>query len=102
MLQTMTTRQARDNFADLLGAVYYGKQTIKITKKNKVVAIVVNPQEYASMKRSAEKRIKNMLGQKPLTKQLKNENQLLTDSIKAVDEIRAEIHDNYIDDKKKA
>lgn len=46
MLQTITTAKARNNFADLLGEVYYGGKKYLIEKLGKPFAILINVEEY--------------------------------------------------------
>lgn len=50
----MTVREARDNFSDLLGEVFYGKKAVSIEKKGRVFAVVINPDDYQSLKRAAK------------------------------------------------
>ena len=50
----MTAREARDNFTDLLGGVYYGKQVVEIQKKGRVFAVVLNPDEYVALRNAAK------------------------------------------------
>jgi prevent-host-death family protein len=95
MTQTMTAREARDNFSDLLGSVYFGKQTVTITKKGKPYAIAVNPGLFKAMQANARKKAVNLLDN------LGNNNQsvpleiVVKDSIAAVDEVRVDIYDRY-------
>ena len=39
----MTAKEARDNFTDLLGAVYYGKEPVVVEKQGRPFAVVINP-----------------------------------------------------------
>lgn len=58
--QKMTAKEARDNFTDLLGTVYYGKGSVVVEKKGRPFAVVVNPEEYGNYikyKEAAKKRI---------------------------------------------
>lgn len=55
-MTTMTARQARDNFTDLLGAVYYGKKAVTIEKKGRTFAVVISPDEYEGLKNAAKVR----------------------------------------------
>ena len=57
ILNKMTVRQARDNFSDLLGSVYYGKNPVAVEKKGRVFAIVVNPDECESLKKAAKNKL---------------------------------------------
>lgn len=56
MLITKTARDARDNFTDLLGTVYYGNQSVAIDKNGRTFAVVVNPGEYKALKNAAKSR----------------------------------------------
>lgn len=47
MSKRMMAKEARDNFTDLLGAVYYGKDRVFVEKKGRDFAIVINPEESA-------------------------------------------------------
>ncbi len=57
--QKMTAKEARDNFTDLLGSVYYGKESVVVEKKGRPFAVVINPSEYENyqtLKQAARKR----------------------------------------------
>ena len=45
-LKKFTAKEARDNFTDILGMVYYGNQPVLIEKKGRPFAVIVSPQEY--------------------------------------------------------
>lgn len=46
MLQTITTAKARNNFANLLGEVYYGGKKYLIEKLGRPFAVLINVDEY--------------------------------------------------------
>jgi len=50
----MSAKDARDNFTDLLGTVYYGKHVVEIKKKGRVFAVVLNPEVYSTLKQAAK------------------------------------------------
>jgi|SRR3989344_1622025 len=55
----VTAKQARDNFTDILGMVYYGKQSVVVERKGRPFAVVINPEEYEryeNFKAAAKKR----------------------------------------------
>lgn len=57
--QKMSAKDARDNFTDLLGSVYYGNESIVVEKKGRPFAVVINPSEYENyqtLKQAAKKR----------------------------------------------
>ena len=45
-IKTVTAKEARDNFTDILGMVYYGNQPVLIEKKGRPFAVIISPQEY--------------------------------------------------------
>lgn len=52
-IKTVSVREARANFADILGEVFYGKQIITIKKKNRPFAILINPEEFNRLQKLA-------------------------------------------------
>jgi prevent-host-death family protein len=50
MTRTMSAKQARDHFADLLGSVHYGKQPIIVEKQGKPFAVVISPEDFARLR----------------------------------------------------
>ena len=88
IIRKMTAKEARDNFTDLLGAVYYGKQPIIVEKKGRPFAVVINPDEYKRYQKiakeqffKASKKIKKRNAQF-------SEEEVLADVTQAVDEVR--------------
>lgn len=49
--KTVSVREARANFADILGEVFYGKQIITIKKKNRPFAVLINPEEFNRLRK---------------------------------------------------
>jgi len=49
MVKHMSSREARANFADLLGAVYYTGEAVVVEKKGKPVAVVISPAAYQAL-----------------------------------------------------
>ena len=60
MLQTITTAKARNNFADLLGEVYYGGKKYLIEKLGKPFAVLINVEEYKRMEELRESLFKEL------------------------------------------
>ena len=55
----ITAKEARDNFTDLLGTVYYGQETVVVEKQGRPFAVVISPQEfkkYEDFKTAAKRR----------------------------------------------
>jgi prevent-host-death family protein len=55
MVKRMSSREARANFADLLGLVYYGNQPVIVERKGKPVAVVISPEQYAQLQKEQER-----------------------------------------------
>lgn len=92
-MQKITARQARDNFTDLLGSVYYGKEAVVVEKKGRPFAVVVNPEEYGNYikyKEAAKKRVLEIIEEiQAANKQVfsfGNKNQCFEDVFKDVTE----------------
>jgi len=46
MIKRMSAKEARDRFAELLGQVQYGKDTVIVEKQGKPVVAVIDMDEY--------------------------------------------------------
>lgn len=46
MTKRMSAREARDNFSDLLGTVYYAKEPVIVERKGKPVAVIISPEQF--------------------------------------------------------
>jgi len=50
-MRTMSVRDARANFSELLGSVYYTNNPIVVEKKGKTVAVVVSPVQFKQLEK---------------------------------------------------
>lgn len=58
-LRRISAKEARDNFTDLLGMVYYGKEPVVVEKQGRPFAVVIDPdtfKQYEDFKAAAKKR----------------------------------------------
>lgn len=53
VVKHISSRDARANFADLLGSVYYTHEAVIVEKKGKPVAVIVSPADYQAMQEAA-------------------------------------------------
>lgn len=51
----MSAREARANFGDLLGMVFYTREPVIIEKKGRPFAVVISPEQYESMQKERER-----------------------------------------------
>lgn len=56
-MRTMTAQQARANFGDLLGSVYYGKEVVTVEKQGKPVAVVISPEQYQELEQQRQQQL---------------------------------------------
>lgn len=54
MVKTLSTREARANFSDVLGGVYYTKDPVFIERNGKPFAVIVSPDEYELFRQARE------------------------------------------------
>lgn len=91
--QRITAKDARDNFTDLLGTVFYGKESVVVEKKGRPFAVVINPDEYGNYikyKQAAKKRILEIIKEIQAANKDKTYEETLKDVTAAVEEAREE------------
>jgi prevent-host-death family protein len=54
-VRRMSTRDARANFSELLGLVYYTKEPVVVERKGKPFAVVISPDQYAMLEKELER-----------------------------------------------
>ncbi|MBP1779014.1 MAG: Antitoxin Phd YefM, type toxin-antitoxin system [candidate division NC10 bacterium] len=54
MVKRMSAKEARDRFAEILGQVHYGKDTVIVEKQGKPVAAVIGLERYEELLRAWE------------------------------------------------
>ncbi len=50
----MSAREARANFGDLLGLVYYTKEPVIVERKGRPFAVVISPEDYEVLRKQRE------------------------------------------------
>jgi prevent-host-death family protein len=55
MVRTMSSREARANFAELLGLVYFTKEPVIVERKGKPYAVVISPEHFAALQKGLER-----------------------------------------------
>lgn len=92
-IKTVTAKEARDNFTDILGMVYYGKEPVMVEKKGRPFAIVINPEEYdryKEYKQTARKRVFEIIKEIRQANKGESFNKVYKDVTKIVEEVRKE------------
>jgi prevent-host-death family protein len=56
MVKRVSAKEARSNFGDLLGFVYYSKQAVIVEKRGRPFAVIINPEDYDRLLRERRDR----------------------------------------------
>jgi prevent-host-death family protein len=91
MVKHMSSREARANFADLLGSVYYSGEAVVVEKKGKPVAVMISPAEYQALQ-EASARDWAVIDELRARNADKDPDEVFADVTAAVEEVRAERH----------
>lgn len=91
--KVITAKEARDNFADLLGMVYYGNESVIVEKQGRPFAVVVSPEQYKRFKQIAKERFFKIVDEI----QTKNKNvspeKVFKDVTNVVEEVRQNLYE---------
>lgn len=87
MLQKIATSKARNNFADLLGKVYYGKKKFLIERQGKPFAVLINFEEYKVIEKAKKFFLKKAFINRSKNKDVP-QGQVLSDVKEAVTAVR--------------
>lgn len=56
LVKRMSAKEARDNFTDVLGLVYYSKEAVIVEKQGRPFAVVISPEDYERLIRERQER----------------------------------------------
>jgi prevent-host-death family protein len=54
-VRRMSAKDARANFSELLGLVYYTKEPVMVERKGKPFAVVISPDQYSMVEKELER-----------------------------------------------
>ncbi len=55
MVRRMSAKDARTNFSELLGSVYYTHEPVIVEKKGKPYVVVISPEQYERLRQQVER-----------------------------------------------
>lgn len=87
---TVSSKQARDNFSDLLGRVRYGDEVITIEKKGRAYGVIISPSEYERYKRIVKEQFFKTASQIQKRNVKFSEKEVFENVTGAVEEVRKE------------
>jgi len=86
----MSAKEARENFSDLLGLVYYGKEPVIVERKGKPMAVLISPEQYERYERQAMARFGQILDELHDANATAGPDQVQHDVEQAIAELRRE------------
>lgn len=89
----ISAKEARDNFTDLLGMVYYGKEAVIVEKQGRPFAVVIDPEQYERLKKIAKERFFEIVREIQAKNKNVNPKKVLQDVTKVVEEVRQELYE---------
>lgn len=88
----VSSKQARDNFADLLGQVKFGQKVVTIQKQGKAYGILISPEQYEMYQKAAKDNLFALIGKIQSQNTQYNEQEVLGDITDVVEEVREEVY----------
>lgn len=93
MSKSMSVREARANFSDVLGMVYYGKVPVTIERKGKPVAVLINPDLWDRLQELAKQRFFEVVDEIRRDNADKDPDEVYRDVTAVVEEVRRELYE---------
>ena len=88
MVKRLSAKEARNSFSDILGMVYYGKDTVIVEKQGKPMVAIIDIEQYEKWMAQREARFK-VFDEIWAKNKDKDPKQVARDVAKAVAEVRA-------------
>lgn len=90
MVRRMSVKDARSNFSELLGIVFYTKEPVIIERKGKPFAVMINPELYENLLRDAARTAIDRIRERNADK---DPDDVLRDINEVVEEVRQEMYE---------
>lgn len=89
----ISAKEARDNFTDILGTVFYGKEAVIVEKQGRPFAVVINPEQYKRFRQLAKERFFEIVDEIQAKNKNADPKKVLKDVTKIVEEVRQELYE---------
>ena len=89
-MRTVSVRDARANFSELLGSVYYTKELVVIERKGKPFTVMMSPDEYERYKKVVDKEFWKTVEEIQAKNADKDPDDIYREVTKVVEEVRRE------------
>lgn len=63
MTKQVSVAESRAKLADLLGALYYGKEPVVVARKGKPFAVLISPEQYARYEQQVVERLRQTVNE---------------------------------------
>ena len=93
MTKRMSVRETRQNLSDVLGMVYYGKESVIVEKKGKPMAVLISPEQFERFEQQAKERLGAVTEQLWSENAEKDPDDVYRDVTAAVEEVRQKRYD---------
>ncbi|MBI2327534.1 type II toxin-antitoxin system Phd/YefM family antitoxin [Candidatus Curtissbacteria bacterium] len=90
---TVSAKQARDNFSDLLGRVRWGEEIVMIEKKGRPYGVLISPSEYERYKKITKEQFFKTTEQIQKRNIRFSEKEVLDDVTRSVSKVRQKMYD---------
>lgn len=90
MTNVVSVTQVRDNLAEILGRVRFGKEVITVEKKGKPYAVIISPEQYEAFQKAAKGKLFAIVDKIQSRNTQFSEEEVLKDVTEAVEEVRQE------------
>lgn len=95
MVRCMSAKEARDNFADVLGTAYYKGEPVIVEKKGKPFAVVISPSEYERYQQLARDQFFRVVDEIREKNRDKDPDDVLSEVTEVVEEVRQEMYEQH-------
>lgn len=92
VVRRMSAREARANFSDLLGTVFYTNEPVIVERKGKPFAVVISPEQYRVMQEEIQRAWRSVDELRAENKSVPPE-RILQDVTAEVEAVREEAHE---------
>lgn len=93
MVRRMSSKEARSNFSDIVGSVFYTKEPVVVEKNGKPMAVVISPDDYARYLKSEKQQLFQVIREIQEQNRDKDPEEMEADIAAAVEEVRQEEYD---------
>jgi prevent-host-death family protein len=89
----LSVREARANFSDLIGAVYYTREPVIVEKKGKPVVVMISPDQYAGFEQYVKSRFNDAVEELRRRNAGKDPDEVYREVTAIVEEVRQQQYD---------